>query len=184
MTPMTLTRSMAVAVLLTVPVANGCMWAPELTDVKQQIAQQLPDTGFRKDVTLSLGPVTLALARTITGLIPDAREARGYLHDVSRVQVAVYNVYSAGDVTSLDTPKRLQELLDDGWEMAVRVRDDDQVAWLLYRLDDKSVREMFVVVMDKDDLVLVKLKGHLEKLIAHALEEPHGDWSHFAHHGA
>lgn len=177
MKPRTLTFAAALA--LSLPLANGCMWAPELTNVKQQIAQQIPDTDFRKDVTLSLGPVTLALARTITGLIPDAREARGYLHDVSHVQVAVYDVYHRGDVAALDTPPRLEKLLADGWEMGVRVRDTDEVVWLLYRADEKSVHEMFVVTLDNDELVLVKLKGHLEKLLARALEESHGDWSDF-----
>ena len=63
-------RGLAVAALLSLTAANGCMWAPELTDVQKDLARQLPGTEFHKDVTLSLGPLTLALARVITGLLP------------------------------------------------------------------------------------------------------------------
>ncbi len=177
-------RSWGVAVILCFVTANGCMWAPELTDVKQDIAQQLPDTQFHKNVTLSFGPLTLALARVVTGLIPDAREARRYLRDVSHVQIAVYDIERSEALKSVDTPSKLEGLLEDGWEMAARVRDDDEVVWLLYRMDDESVRQIFVVVLDDDQLVMVKASGHLEKLMARALEESHGDWSHFPPPGA
>ncbi|HEU4364290.1 MAG TPA: DUF4252 domain-containing protein [Candidatus Krumholzibacteria bacterium] len=166
----TLKQLILAAALLALPLANGCMWAPELTEVKSDIARQLPDVGFRKNVTLSFGPLTMVLARTITGLIPDAGEARAYLRDVSKVQVAIYEIDGTPEGTAVETPARLQELLDEGWEMAVRVREEHEVVWLLYRLDDESVREMFVVVMSDDELVLVKVKGRLERLLAEALE--------------
>jgi hypothetical protein len=156
--------------LSVVMLGNGCMWAPELTEVKRDIAGQLPDVTFRKNVTLSLGPLTMVLARAVVGFIPDAREARPYLRDVSKVQVAVYE--TSGDVraSAVETPARLQEMLDDGWEMAVRVREDDEMVWLLYRIDGDSVREMFVVVMGDEELVLVRVKGHLERIMAEALQ--------------
>jgi hypothetical protein len=146
------------------------MWAPELTEVKRDIARQLPDVGFRKNVTLSFGPMTMVLARTATGIIPDASEAHDYLREVSRVQVAVYEMEGTPGDFILETPERLQELLDDGWEQAVRVREDDQVVWLLYRIDGESVRELFVVVVDDEELVLVKVKGHLDRLLARAIQ--------------
>lgn len=170
MNPPTFRKLALAVVLLAAPLANGCMWAPELTEVKRDIERQLPDVGFRKNVTLSFGPLTMALARAITSLVPDAGEARDYLRDVSRVQVAIYELDHPAGETALETPRRLQELLDEGWEMAVRVRDRDEVVWLLYRIDDDSVREMFVVVMGDRELVLVKVKGRLERLLAQALE--------------
>lgn len=164
-------NALALAVVLAaLTLGNGCMWAPELTEVKRDIAGQLPDVSFRKNVTLSFGPLTMALARAVTGVIPEAHEARGYLRDVSKLQVAVYEIEGTADAAGVQTPARLQELLDDGWEMAVRVRDEGEVVWLLYRVDDESVREMFVVVLGDGELVLVKLRGRLERVMAAALE--------------
>ncbi len=166
-----MTRTLVLAAALGfAPLAGGCMWAPELTDVKQDIARQLPGVGFRKNVTLSFGPLTMGLARAITGCIPDAREAHTYLRDVSRVQVAVYELDGAPAGHDIDTPSRLEALIEDGWEMAVRVREESEAVWLLYRTDGDSVREMFVVVVSDEELVLVKVKGRLERLLAGALE--------------
>ncbi|HEX5133469.1 MAG TPA: DUF4252 domain-containing protein [Candidatus Krumholzibacteria bacterium] len=169
MHPSHIRRVLLTGVLVALPLANGCMWAPELTEVKQDIAGQMPDVGFKKNVTLSLGPMTMALARTVTGLIPEAHEARGYLRDVSRVQVAVYQLEGQADATRIETPSRLEELQADGWEMAIRVNEENQRVWLLYRANDDTIREMFVVVVDDDQLVLVKVKGHLERLMAEAI---------------
>jgi hypothetical protein len=84
------TRALVTAVLAAATLATpGCLWAPELSSVRRDIERQLPDASFDKEFELSLGPVTLAFARLVTCLIPPAREARQYLRDVSRVQVAV-----------------------------------------------------------------------------------------------
>ena len=169
-------RALIIAALVAaLPLANGCMWAPELIEVKKDIARQMPEVDFHKNVVLSFGPLTMVLARTITGFIPDAHEVRGYLRDVSRLQVAVYEVSGRPDDAPVQTPAHLQELLDDGWEMAARVNDEGDRVWLLYRLDDDSVREMFVVAMSDDELVLVKLKGRLERVMAQALENVHDE---------
>jgi hypothetical protein len=175
MNPPRIRSALLVTVLATLPLSNGCMWAPELTDVKEDIARQMPDTDFRKNVTLSFGPLTMVLARAITGVIPDAREAHDYLRDVTRVQVAVYEVEGTLRRIDVETPERLEELMEDGWEMAVRVREEDQVVWLLYRIDNDSIREMFVVVMESDSLVLVKVKGKLDRLLAEAINHARDD---------
>lgn len=59
----------------------------------------------------------------------------------------------------------------DGWEMAVRIRDDDELSWVFYRLDEDTIKELYVVVMDRDELVLVKAEGNLERLVARALSD-------------
>jgi len=153
--------------------APGCFWAPELSGVRRDLQEQLPGASFDKNVELSFGPVGLAFARLVSTVIPGTREARSYLRDVSRVQIGVYDA-RVESTTQLHTPEKLQSLLDQGWEMAVRVRDDNEAVWLLYRMDDESIREVFIVVLNQDELVLVKAKGRLERLVAAALDEARG----------
>ena len=68
------------------------------------------------------------------GLVPDAHEARLYLDDIRRLNVAVYEVeYLPRDFT-IETPARLERLLEkDDWEIAVKEREHDQSLWILYR---------------------------------------------------
>jgi hypothetical protein len=71
----------------------------------------------------------------------------------------------------IEMPAKLRELQAQGWVTAVKVRDEGDVVWVLYRLDDDSVRELYVVALDEHELVLVRAKGNLEKLVARALQE-------------
>jgi hypothetical protein len=170
------TRTFAAAVTAAMLATPGCLWAPELSRVRHDIEHQLPDASFDKEFELSLGPVTLAFARLVTFLIPPAREARQYLHDVSRVQVAVYDHEPlANGARNLQMPELLRSLLDEGWEMAVKVKDDDERVWLLFRAEDDVVREVFVVVLSENELVLVKAKGRLERVLTRVLHDADRD---------
>ncbi len=170
-----LRRIVLIVVAAALPLAGGCVWTPDLSEVKQDIAHQLPGVTFDRQVAVAIGPGGMALARAVVSLVPPAREARGWLRDVSRVEVAVYEVHADDTARRLATPSRVEEMLADGWEMAARVREDGEAVWLLYRLDGESVRELFVVSLDRHELVLVKVKGRLERLIARALSDFDGD---------
>jgi uncharacterized protein DUF4252 len=166
-------RAVGLASVLAALAAPGCFSSSELANVRYDLQHQLPGASFKKNVEFSCGPVLLTLARTVTTIIPGAREARPYLSGVSQVSIGVYDAHvdSLGDVRM---PKRLQSLIDDGWETAIRVRDNHEAAWLLYRPDEDRVKEIFIVVLDDDELVLVKARGNLEHLVAAALESEHG----------
>lgn len=162
----------ALAVVLAVTVASaGCMWAPDLARVCRDLEKQVPGASFDREFAMTLGPVSLAFAKMVTAFIPDAREARGYLRDVSRIEVAVYEVTAMPTIDGVRMPNHLQRLRDEGWETAVKVRDDDNIVWLMYRIEKNAIREMYVVVLDSDELVLVKARGRLDRLAARALLE-------------
>jgi hypothetical protein len=162
----------AVLLLAAVGTSSGCLWAPNLARVRRDLEAQMPGVSFDKEIELSLGPVSLLFARLIVGVVPEAQEARGYLRDVSRVEVGVYNTDELPATRNVTTPKELTNLIEnEGWEMAVRVRDEDEMMWLLYRIDGDTIKELYVVVLNEEELVLVKIKGRLERLVAHALTE-------------
>ena len=166
-------RALGVVAGLVVLSSPGCFWSSELSGVRADLQRQLPGSSFDKNLELSFGPVILAFARVITSVIPGASEARPYLSGVSRVQVGVYDCH-LDTMEDLHMPKRLQSLLDDGWETAVRVRDEREAVWILYRPDGEKVKEIFLVVLNDDELVLVKARGNLERVLAAAMDQAHG----------
>ena len=155
---------------------TGCLWAPELDSVRKDIERQIPDAHFEKEFAISLGPISLGLARTIIRLVPDAdvHEAREYLGDLSKVQVAVYEANHVPRGAEVRTPQRFESLLDEGWEMAIKAREHGESIWVMYRSDDDEIREVYIIVLDPDELVLVKVRGRLDRLFAKVMEE-HGD---------
>ena len=56
------------AIAVIVITCSGCLWAPELDGVRKDIQQQLPGASFHREFALSVGPITLGLARTIVPL--------------------------------------------------------------------------------------------------------------------
>jgi len=166
-------RSVLVVVMLAavLTVGSGCIWTPELTRVKNDIENQIPNAHFEKEFSLSLGPLALGFARLATRFVPDTYDARDYLKDVRRVQVAVYNTTSMPPVGNVRVPERLSRMAELGWEVAVKVREENELVLVMYRVEDESVRDLYVVVLNTTELVIVKASGHLERLVARALRE-------------
>jgi hypothetical protein len=167
-----------IAVLILLPLAlslSGCIWAPELEEVRRELEREIPGARFETEFKLTLGPASLGLARMMVGLVPDAEEAGRYLKDIYRVKLAVYRTESLPAIGELRLPGRLRRQLErSGWEVAVKVREKDEVVWILYREYRNTIRDIYIVVLDQDELVLVRLEGRLDRLFARAMEE-HGD---------
>lgn len=66
--------------------------------------------------------------------------------EIRRVKLAVYNVEKMPPGADIEMPKRLTKLLEkDDWDLAARIREDDE-------------------------LVLVRASGHIDRLLALAME--------------
>lgn len=162
----------AICMLLVVTTSSGCLWAPELDGIRKAIERQLPGSSFDREFALSLGPVSLGIARAIVRFVPGAKEARRYLSDIRSVKIAIYNVeYAQADV-ELDMPDKLQNLIgEDGWEIAVKVKQPGENVWFAYRTRDTAIKEIYVVVLSKDELVLVRAKGNINRLAIKAMRD-------------
>ena len=163
---------LSVVVLVCVALStSSCVWTPELSRVASDLERQLPDAKFDKEFSVSLGPMALGFARLVSGMVgdDDVRHARDYIKDVTRVQVAVYDTRDMPSMSNLKMPSQLAELEDKGWETAVKVREDDEAVWVMYRIDDDSIRDLYVVVLSDEELVIVKATGQLDRIMARAL---------------
>lgn len=157
--------------LIVIGTTTGCLWAPNLSAVREDIERQMPGVHFDKQIELTLGRVSLLFARLITAFVPDARDASRYLRDVNRIELAVYDT-DGTSTKQVSMPDRLSTMQkQEGWELAIKVHENDDHVWVLYRADGEKIKEVFVVVMGDGDLVMVKAQGRLERLIAYALTE-------------
>jgi len=167
--------STAITIVLLVAISgtvSGCLWAPDLAGVRKDIERQLPGVHFEKKIELTLGRVAIAFARLITRFVPEAREAGQYLHDINRVAIAVYETERMPAPITVSMPKSLKKLRErDDWELAVRVCQDDESIWLLCRTEKDEIREVFLVVLSEDELVIVRSKGRLDRVVAAAISE-------------
>ena len=166
--------SRLLVLVLAMSLLAGCfsLTVPEFTQVRNELEKQVPEARFEKEVEFGLGRITLGAVKWVCLLVPDTREARKYLNDITGVSVAVYEVESLPAVNDLELPERLQDLLEDkGWDVLVKVREEDEIVWVLYQEHRGHIRNLYVVALEDDELVLVRLRGRLDRLFAKALEE-------------
>ena len=157
-------RYIQISVFLTLSVllCSGCLWAPGLERVKDEITAQLPGAQFNKEVALTLGPMSLFLARIATQFVPEAREARKYLSEIRRIELAVYETECLPSLDDLQFPKRLDKLLHEDWEIAATVREKNEVVWVLFHENGRKIDCLCAVVLNQENLVLVKIREVLD----------------------
>jgi len=168
-------RYAALFILLAVPLLfSGCYRARELESLCEDFAWQYPDADFERDVSFSLGSISLGAVKLAAGFADDTREAREYLNGLRRIDVAVFKVHHMGDLNKAELPGPLADLLDDDWEMAVKTREDDERVWILYREDDDVIRDLHITVLDDEELVMLRLSGELTETFQRVMEDHHG----------
>ncbi|GAB4316734.1 MAG: hypothetical protein Kow0074_04860 [Candidatus Zixiibacteriota bacterium] len=160
--------------LLLVPLLlAGCYRARQLESLCEDISWQFPEAEFHRDISFSLGSVSLGAVKLAAGFADDTREAREYLSGISRLDVAIYEVSHLDGLEYAEMPERLEELLDDGWEIVVKTKEEDERVWILFREDGEAVRDLHVTVLNPSELVMVRLSGDLNDVFERVMEDHH-----------
>ena len=160
------------ALLLTAGLLSGCIYSREISHTRRDIERQYPQAQLKREVVLNLGPVSMRMARWFSGLVKDEemQTARSYLKEISRAKIGVFEVEAMPDLSEIDL-SRLDRMRRNGWELAVKMREEDEVVWVMYKERKGTVRDLYVFVLDDEELVVARIKGRLDKLIARVMED-------------
>lgn len=161
--------------------ATGCIYSREISRTRRVIEDEIPGSQFDRQMVLSIGSGTLRTATWLTSLIPDEDldEVRQYLDDVERIKVGIYDTEALPEVGPGGAPG-LSEMVERGWEVAVRVRDERDRVWLMYRSHRDRIRSLFVIVLNEDNLVIARVEGHLDRILERAMAD-YRPFSRLAH---
>jgi hypothetical protein len=120
------------------------------------------------NIELSLGAAPIWLAGTIAGFVdePEAKEASEYIDHISKVDLGVYELQDSLKGRFKEISKRVRlSMAEHGFEPIVLVHENNECVGVYAPLEgDKLTRELFVVVMQKKEVVLVRVEGNFEKL--------------------
>ena len=148
---------------------SGCVVSREISQVRNDIEDEFPGARFDKQVVLSIGP---GLFRTLGWIArqandEDAYRAAEYISEMRRVKVGVYRTEHLpdGGTPDLDSLRRFER---NGWMTAAKVHDDDEHVWVMYRERYNEIRDMFILVLDSSDLVIVRVEGDLNDIVERA----------------
>ena len=163
-------RRLGMVVLLLVPLCSGCFYAREIVHTRRDIERAYPQARFDREVVVRLGTGPLRGIGWIAGLVPDddVQVARDYLRDLHRVKVGVYRTETLPPLGEVNLA-RLPRFEEGGWRLAVRTQEADEAVWVLYRAPHGDVRDLYVLVLDEEALVLVRLQGRLDEMLKRAV---------------
>ncbi|MEO0558799.1 MAG: DUF4252 domain-containing protein [Bacteroidota bacterium] len=166
--------ALALAVLLA---SSGCM-SLELTKLRNHIDRSVPEADIGKGFAVSFGFLTMGTARTVLALSDDGDEstamARAVLRKVRKVKVARYDVHGAVALNEIETPPVFEAYEKRGWIPVVTTREEDEIVWILAKEKHDDLRDLLVVVLNRDELMVAKMSGNLTEAVTAALAE--SDW--------
>jgi hypothetical protein len=158
----------------------GCGGSPSVEEVHQELQHRYPQARFEAVERVHLGRISLGL---LHGLVRMANAGDGddqastIISGIGGVDYASYKVHGLPGPDGLDglagSPRFERQLAQSGWSLMVRTREaNGERTWVYVRNDEQgALRNLFVVSLEKDELTLVRLDGHLDRAVAAALAE-------------
>jgi hypothetical protein len=159
---------------------TGCAGAgPSIYDVRRGIEQQVPQARFEPETQITLGRLSLGLAKKLVRLVADEEdeEELGFLFSLRKVEVGVYRVrLSRAEQEALTLPRSFERALRrGGWQTLVKTRDGGERTWVFLRPEVRPegeiLRSLYVVTWDGDELVLVHVDGRIDEIFKTLAEE-------------
>lgn len=161
-----------IPLVLVALVAGGCMHAASLNGLRHDIESEVDGARFESEMQLTLGRISLGLARVI---IPDEEmdEEMAVLKEVKKVEIAVYETITLpARAEGQPAIPGYESLKRKGWQTIMTTTESDGGrAWVLARRRDGSFREILVGALDRDELTMVKIHGDVGRMIERLQEE-------------
>lgn len=164
--------------LMTLMTATGCT-SFEMTRLRNHIDREVPQADVGEGFALSFGRLTMGTARTALALSDDNDEstamARAMLRNVRKVQVGKYEVHGHLDLGTVSTPSIFDAYERKGWIPVATVREPDEAVWIMAKEKHDDLRDLLVVVLSTDELIVAKMSGNLTEAVTAAMAE--SDWA-------
>jgi hypothetical protein len=161
--------------LLAMAPLAACAGTPSAEQVRGEIERQLPGARFEPAEHFRLGRFSLGLVRWLASFDHDKKDQEdiALFRAISGVEIATYRVRSLPADAALSLPEKLEhQLREAGWTTMVRNSEKSEQTWVLYRsADSEVIRDLYVVSLDPRELSLIRVSGHLDRLMAAAMAD-------------
>lgn len=157
----------------------GCaIVSEEFSGIRNLVVDSL-DTPLERDVQIKLGGLTFFILRSLASVIPDGDDPdlimiKQALNSVRKLEVAVYSLRNGRRPGSDVFAKVNNRMESEGWAYIVRHYEDGELVVMIYmpeNLERGRLEDIFVIVLDREVLVMVQISGNLEKLAELAIRE-------------
>ncbi len=153
---------------------TGCLTVDRnFVEIRNDILSSV-DGEFVTDVQFGVGSVMLGIGSTFVKASDDDDFAAAILDDIDDVMIGVYkrkdNSTNVGDFSLLK--KIDKKMMSNGFVYLVKSRTDNKLcAVYVSKTASEHLNKIFVVSLDEQELVIVKVRGNLDRVIAEAVKE-------------
>lgn len=167
-------RALPIVLVALVLSLGGCIFSRDMARLQREIERDNPELRLRRSFVLNLGSGSIHTLESLVRLVDrdDAQLAARYLQDVDRVRIGIYDVEWREEAQPLNVTS-VGRFVDEGWEQAVAVREDNETTYLLYKPNPRTIRDLYVVTLSDDQLIAVRLQGNMQRILVHALQDRH-----------
>ena len=149
----------------------GCAFHPDLERIEKIMARELEPAKLETALKLKLGPGLLSWAKLVCNWADVEDDVRECVAEIQDVEVAVYEIHGPRSVQPIRASEPVRERLERaGWEMVVKVREEEELCWVFYRPEGSLINEFYIIAMN-DKLVLAKVQGRFDPMVAEVLED-------------
>ena len=151
---------------------SGCTFYPDLEEIEKIIAHELEPAKLETTLKLELGPGLLSWAKLVCNWADVEDDVRECVAEIQDVQLAVYEIHGLRSVEPVRVSEPVRKRLERaGWEMLVKVKEEEELCWVFYRPEGSLINEFYVIALKNDKLVLVRVQGRFDPMIAKVLED-------------
>lgn len=170
---------MLIPLLLTGILVSGCFGVDG--DFKSIRNTALKEAGrnFKIDTEFSLGSFELWILEGLSGIIETEYPAEDILASVSDVQIGIYNRKTKTDFSTASLMRKVDSRMNSkGWKYIVKAYEENEMTAVYLNSDSEiMLKEIFILSIDNSEIVIVQVKGDLEKLIETAIKEHGIHWN-------
>lgn len=112
-------------------------------------------------ISLSIGPTLLRFAAN--HIDDDEPEVRDLLRSLDGIRIRVYEVDGDAERVAGRMQRMSTRLQEDGWEPVMLIRQSDEQAHMLLRMEGDQICGMTVLLLDgEDEAVVINLMGEIQ----------------------
>lgn len=128
---------------------------------------------FHKEVEFSLGAAAITLSSVVVSFSDAPDFTDDMLRKIDRVQIGVYkNVDWRNYKPNFNSLKEITtELKEDDYECIVRSVEQNEMVAVMVKTEPDRLKEMFVITLSDEELVITQIFGDLDELIEIVIRE-------------
>jgi hypothetical protein len=153
---------------------TGCFAYRGPVGVEDSLERSL-GVDLKRDIGIKLGPIS---TRIVGSLAANEEDLDIDFRDLTSVGVVVFE-RGAGNGR---TPRRVvpEDLGLRGYTTMLSSSDGDEQVLIMVKPSGASIHEMVLLAVDTDEVVVARVTGHVDKLLAKALDDAKTEGAHGA----